>query len=256
MLKILHFEKSTLLRKMMGDAFFGNQDIEYIPVTKVEKAYSIIKSDKLDLIITSLVMKDEDIENFIKVINLSDNKNTNIFVVSGDDFDIKKGKLLDMGVSEYIKKDFMVEEIREYIDALFIEEKLEKVLKANKIAIIDDSSFDRQVVGDILSKNGITNIDNYSSGKALFSVDTKYDIYVVDIVLKDEYGKDIIKKIRRKNKNAIIFVCTSLLNTKTISSILNAGADDYMSKPIDENILLAKLKARMRPYISLRSEDE
>lgn len=256
MLKVLHLEKTNLLRKIMGDAFFGKQDIEYIPVSKVDDAYNIIKNNKLDLIITSLVMKDEEIENFIKVINLSDNRSTDIFVVSGDDFNIDKGKLLDMGVSEYIKKDFMIEEIIEYIDSLVIEENLMKMLKANKIAVIDDSNFDRQVVGNVLRENGIDNVAFYSSGKELFDKNIKYDIYIVDIVLKDEYGKDIIKKIRRKNKNAIIFVCTSLLNTKTISSILDVGADDYMSKPIDEKILIAKLRARMRPYISLKLDKE
>ncbi len=37
-------------------------------------------------------------------------------------------------------------------------------------------------------------------------------------------------------------------NNKTLSNILNCGADDIINKPLDENLFIAKLKSNIRIY--------
>lgn len=76
----------------------------------------------------------------------------------------------------------------------------------------------------------------------------KYDIYLIDIILKNEFGKDIIRKIRRSNIDSSIIAVTALDNNKALSKILDCGADDFITKPIDEELFIAKLKSNVRIY--------
>ena len=68
------------------------------------------------------------------------------------------------------------------------------------------------------------------------------------IILKNEFGKDIIRKIRRSNIDSSIIAVTALDNNKALSKILDCGADDFITKPIDEELFIAKLKSNVRIY--------
>ena len=66
------------------------------------------------------------------------------------------------------------------------------------------------------------------------------------MILKDEYGTNIITKVREENKNAIIISMTALDNQETLAEVLDYGADDVVNKPLNEKFLISKLKARVR----------
>ena len=70
----------------------------------------------------------------------------------------------------------------------------------------------------------------------------------MNIILKNEFGKDIIRKIRRSNIDSSIIAVTALDNNKALSKILDCGADDFITKPIDEELFIAKLKSNVRIY--------
>ncbi|WP_010294943.1 response regulator [Clostridium senegalense] len=122
-------------------------------------------------------------------------------------------------------------------------------LKLLNFAIVDDNSLEKMIEKDILNKYGINNVEYFNSGKELFESGKKYDLYLIDIVLQNEFGKDLIQKIRNNNRKAIIIAVTSLTNSKILSSILNSGADDIIGKPIDENLFISKLKTNIRIHV-------
>lgn len=100
----------------------------------------------------------------------------------------------------------------------------------------------------MLARYGIQNVDYYNSGKELFNSNKKYDMYLIDMVLENEFGKTLIRQIRRNNINSSIIAVTVLDNNKTLSNILNCGADDIINKPLDEKLFIAKLKSNIRIY--------
>lgn len=66
--------------------------------------------------------------------------------------------------------------------------------------------------------------------------------------MKNEFGKDLIRNLRINNIEAIIVAVTALDNAKTLASILDVGANDIISKPINENLFISKLKSNIRVY--------
>jgi DNA-binding response OmpR family regulator len=68
------------------------------------------------------------------------------------------------------------------------------------------------------------------------------DIIVLDIILPDGNGLDFIKEI-----NDIPVLCLTALGEKSdIVKGLRAGGDDYLAKPYDDNVLLARIESLLR----------
>lgn len=255
MYSILHLEQSGFIKNIVKDILLRN-GFNYISAHTAEEAYDILKnstnSNEINLIITSLLIPDEGIENFIEKVNVFNKKHIPIFVVTGNELNQDKKKILDLGVSDYITKDSLSDELLKHIQFIIKEDELMNSLREAKIALLDDSNFDCRIAKDILDKYQIKNVDYYSTGRDLMDSNITYDLYLIDIVLEKEFGRDIIFKLRRNNIDCSIIILSSLTNTKTLASMLNAGANDYISKPIDEDIFIAKLKSNIRTYSLIR----
>ena len=76
------------------------------------------------------------------------------------------------------------------------------------------------------------------------------DLLIVDLGLSDGDGKDLIKQIREISKLPII-VLTARHDEKEIVAALDAGADDYITKPFSVNELLARIRATLRRTLSV-----
>lgn len=86
----------------------------------------------------------------------------------------------------------------------------------------------------------------FESGTELAESKKIYDIYLVDLVLQDEFGKNIIAELREKSDESLIFAVTSLNNPNLLADVIDSGADDIIIKPIEEKIFIAKLKSFVR----------
>ena len=73
-----------------------------------------------------------------------------------------------------------------------------------------------------------------------------YDIIVLDINLPEIGGFDICRRIREKSSNIWIIMLTSVGENENIVAWLELGADDYLVKPFEYSILLARMKAIVR----------
>src|SRR5690606_5932654 len=73
-----------------------------------------------------------------------------------------------------------------------------------------------------------------------------YDIALIDINLPDGSGLELIRELKKQNRNMGIIVVSA--RNATIQKIegLNLGADDYLTKPFDMAELVARVKALLR----------
>ncbi len=96
-----------------------------------------------------------------------------------------------------------------------------------------------------------------SEGYAVFCVTTvsdclkalevsSVDLMVIDIDLPDGNGLDLCKEIKENHNIPILFL-TAMGENSDIVKGLDAGGDDYMTKPYDLEVLIARIKARLRP---------
>jgi DNA-binding response OmpR family regulator len=73
-----------------------------------------------------------------------------------------------------------------------------------------------------------------------------YDVIILDAMLPKKDGLEMCKEVRESKCNTPILILTALSEMKDKLSLLNAGADDYMTKPFSFEELVARLHALSR----------
>ncbi len=74
----------------------------------------------------------------------------------------------------------------------------------------------------------------------------EYDLIILDIILPNMNGLDVCREIRRHNSTVSILMLTALGTTDDKIIGLDAGADDYLTKPFEFKELLARIRAISR----------
>lgn len=91
-------------------------------------------------------------------------------------------------------------------------------------------------------------VDLFTDGiKAEQALDTEpYDVVIMDIGLPSKDGIEIVKSIRAKGNDVPVLLLTARDAIDDRVNGLDAGADDYLSKPFSFNELLARVRALSR----------
>ena len=116
------------------------------------------------------------------------------------------------------------------------------------VAILEDEVAQSQLINTWLQAAGY-NCKVFSTGLSLLDElkSTKYDLMLVDWELPDINGPEVMQAIRHKlNMDTPIIFITSRDSEEDIVSALNAGADDYLVKPIRQYEFLARVKANTK----------
>lgn len=81
-----------------------------------------------------------------------------------------------------------------------------------------------------------------------------YDLIILDYLLPGKNGMQVCKEIRDKGKSVPIIILSVESETGSKIGLLNAGADDYMTKPFSFEELLARIKAMLRRPQTIKEE--
>ena len=73
-----------------------------------------------------------------------------------------------------------------------------------------------------------------------------YDLVILDLMLPGQSGLETLRKLRAKGNRTPVLILTAREGAESVIELLNAGADDYLSKPFDLGELLARAKALIR----------
>jgi two-component system, OmpR family, KDP operon response regulator KdpE len=120
-----------------------------------------------------------------------------------------------------------------------------------RILVVDDESSIRSFLKTSLSAYGYAVFEAGKGKEALTgSVSVHPDAIILDLGLPDMDGREVIVKIRQRAKTPIIILSVRDDPLEKIAA-LDAGADDYLTKPFSVGELLARLKAVMRRLLPL-----
>jgi len=125
-------------------------------------------------------------------------------------------------------------------------------MDSEKIVIIEDEQEISELIQSQISSFGFTNVAFYDGKKALDYIQSpeakNIQLFILDRMLPSVSGLEICKFIRLYNstKNTPILMLTALSTPEQIIEGLDAGADDYMTKPFDHSILLARVRSLLR----------
>ena len=89
-----------------------------------------------------------------------------------------------------------------------------------------------------LAKNGIEGLEKF--------VKEKFNLIILDIMMPYKDGFTLAKEIKEKNDSIPIFFLTAKNLKEDVLKGFKIGGDDYLTKPFDSDILLAKIKAILK----------
>ncbi len=126
--------------------------------------------------------------------------------------------------------------------------------KGAKILVIDDEKSIRKLLDISLTAEGY-NLSLAASGRdGLTELDSfRPDIVILDLGLPDLPGIEVMKKIRERSSVPVIVLTVKDTDLDKVS-LLDAGADDYITKPFSLEELSARIRVALRHGLNLRDE--
>jgi DNA-binding response OmpR family regulator len=115
-----------------------------------------------------------------------------------------------------------------------------------KILLVDDEVRMLDLLALYLSPKGYACIKMSSAADAIHYLETEsVDLIILDVMMPEMDGWDACKEIRKKY-NIPIIMLTARNDKIDVVKGLKLGADDYISKPFDEEELIARIEAVLR----------
>jgi len=124
-----------------------------------------------------------------------------------------------------------------------------------KVLIIEDDSAIAELEKDYLEMSGYQcEIASEGTYGLKMAIEGEYDLVILDLMLPEIGGLDILRKIREVKEIPVIIISAKGEDIDKVRG-LGLGADDYMVKPFSPSELVARVKARVARYQKLTSMD-
>lgn len=122
--------------------------------------------------------------------------------------------------------------------------KKEEIYMGKKVLIVDDASFMRMMIKDILTKNGYTVAGEAENGaKAIEKYrEVAPDLVIMDITMPEVNGIEAVKEIKKIDANAKIIMCSAMGQQGMVIESIQAGARDFIVKPFQVERVVEAVK--------------
>src|SRR2546422_8001172 len=122
---------------------------------------------------------------------------------------------------------------------------------AGKILVVDDTAVNVKLLADLLGVKGYAVVTAASGKDALEKVEAeKPDLVLLDVMMPGMTGYEVCRKLRQNPATAMlpVVMVTALDPAQERVKGIEAGADDFLTKPIHQ----AELLARVRPLLRIK----
>ncbi|EIJ43510.1 diguanylate cyclase (GGDEF) domain-containing protein [Beggiatoa alba B18LD] len=240
---------SHILQKEMPDAYI-------VTSGSAEEALEYLHREKFDLITTALLLPGLDGLDLCHEVRKSDKQHLTPVIVVSSDADtrlLREG--FSAGVTDYFNKSLGYKRLVEFIKDVC----QRHAGLVGRVLYVEDSPSTAQSTITLMEKHGLY-ITHVTSGeealrllkKAQNSPDApeveQYDIVFTDFFLEGQMtGGDLLYAIRTQlhysRQEMPLLVITIEDNQKCQAEIFHAGANDFITKPVIEEVLIARLKS-------------
>ena len=205
----------------------------------LKEANNLTKERDFDFIILDLMLPDGEGEDILLALN--NNKKSKIIVYTSDKDISRREEWFRYGVLGYLSKNdpfkYVITQMINIIETHKINHKF-------NILVIDDSRFVRRQISSLLAVYNY-NIIIAENGKDAMEVIEKneLDLVVLDLVLPDMDGVEVLKHIRKKyNYSELpVFILTGEYPKSIMARLVKEGANEFFVKPFTPELFLIKV---------------
>ncbi len=116
-----------------------------------------------------------------------------------------------------------------------------------KVHVVEDEAEIRELMVLHLSRQGYNVTESGSSEEAMEKIKShNFDLLVLDWMLPGVSGSELLDKLKTMNINSRVLMVTAKSEPQDIVYGLEKGADDYLTKPFDPSVFLARVKVLLR----------
>ena len=212
-------------------------------VHNIEGASQLLKSDSKQFFIGITSVLNLDSSSFEKIV-LMGSFNLSVIALVNEYEDAMREKLIEHRVIDYVAKNYGFED--HYLCDL-----IWRIYKNSKIKalVVDDSRVSRFVVARELALQKFNVIQADSAKEALKTLEKNPDIkmVLVDQQMPHEDGTTFVAKAREfySKDELLIIGLSSSIDPRLIVKFLKAGANDFIAKPFNYEILLARINQNL-----------
>ncbi len=119
-----------------------------------------------------------------------------------------------------------------------------------RLLVVDDEAILRETLAEQLAMDPdfeVLTADTATGGIEI-ALGERIDLVIMDVGLPDMDGRDAVKKMRDAGFRAPIIMLTAQDTDDDTVKGLEAGANDYVSKPFKYAVLMARIRAQLRQY--------
>ena len=219
-------------------------------VTTGTEALETLHKKKFDLVLLDITLPDINGVEVLKTIKKDpelDSTQVMMFTANGDREMVLR--CIDAGAIDYLTKPFSL---------LLVKLRVWRSLKNasiqtkendpvdSKVLLIDDQELNRDVLAHRLTKCGY-HISKATNGYEALDIlqKEKFDLILLDIMMPDISGIEVLKKIRQINEHKItpVIMITAMDDIETVNECMEAGADDYTTKPYNTALLKLRISS-------------
>ena len=118
-----------------------------------------------------------------------------------------------------------------------------------RVLVVDDIEANRDVLSRRLSRRGYVTVHAEDGQSALdhIAADEPYDLVLLDVMMPGMSGLEVLERVRATHTPAElpIIMATAKDQTEDVVRALNLGANDYVTKPLDFAVLMARVQTQL-----------
>ncbi len=115
-----------------------------------------------------------------------------------------------------------------------------------KLLLVEDDTMLANSLYSLFKRSYLVHLADRASSALERIANHRYDVIVLDLQLPDQSGQEVCSKIRTTDILTPIVILSGTVDQQTKTALLDAGANDYISKPFHAKELLARLRVQTR----------
>lgn len=122
------------------------------------------------------------------------------------------------------------------------------MFRKKRILIVDDATFMRMMIRDILTKNNFEVVGEAANGEEAIAKykEFKPDLVTLDITMPGMDGVTVLKKLREHDPSARVVMCSAMGQQAMVVEAIQYGARDFINKPFHPQKVVDTLRKALQ----------